>query len=314
MNVYLAGGGSRPYVFMNLFLAGGISGNISKSWKELARQIIEQCESISQEKTERQESLETSWGGRLMNLYLAGEHPVKNGRIAAQRGGQYNILESFYYCKNNAFIPVLIPHLKSFLLDSGAFTFMQGKASVNWDSYTEEYAAFINKHDIKLFFELDIDPIVGLKEVERLRKKLEHLTGKKPIPVWHISRGKEYFVKMCKEYPYVALGGIVTQEVPRAVYEKAFPWFIATAHKYGAKIHGLGYTSLEGLHKYHFDSVDSTAWLYGNRGGYLYKFNPRTGMMDKIDAPSGSRLKSTEAAMHNFLEWIKFQEYAEKHL
>jgi hypothetical protein len=37
-------------------------------------------------------------------------------------------------------------------------------------------------------------------------------------------------------------------------------------------------------------------------------------MMDKIDAPSGSRLKSTEAAMHNFLEWIKFQEYAEKHL
>jgi hypothetical protein len=249
-----------------------------------------------------------------MNLYLAGEHPVKNGRIAAQRGGQYNILESFYYCKNNAFIPVLIPHLKSFLLDSGAFTFMQGKASVNWDAYTEEYAAFINKHDIKLFFELDIDPIVGLKEVERLRKKLEHLTGKKPIPVWHVSRGKEYFVKMCKEYPYVALGGIVTQEVPRAVYEKAFPWFIATAHKYGAKIHGLGYTSLEGLHKYHFDSVDSTAWLYGNRGGYLYKFNPRTGMMDKIDAPSGSRLKSTEAAMHNFLEWIKFQEYAEKHL
>ena len=73
---------------------------------------------------------------------------MKNGRIAAQRGGQYNILESFYYCKNNAFIPVLIPHLKSFLLDSGAFTFMQGKASVNWDSYTEEYAAFINKHDM----------------------------------------------------------------------------------------------------------------------------------------------------------------------
>ena len=313
MNVYLAGGGSRPYVFMNLFLAGGISGNISKSWKELARQIIEQCESISQEKTERQESLETSWG-QTNELILSRGTSRKKWPYSGSEGGQYNILESFYYCKNNAFIPVLIPHLKSFLLDSGAFTFMQGKASVNWDSYTEEYAAFINKHDIKLFFELDIDPIVGLKEVERLRKKLEHLTGKKPIPVWHISRGKEYFVKMCKEYPYVALGGIVTQEVPRAVYEKAFPWFIATAHKYGAKIHGLGYTSLEGLHKYHFDSVDSTAWLYGNRGGYLYKFNPRTGMMDKIDAPSGSRLKSTEAAMHNFLEWIKFQEYAEKHL
>lgn len=287
MNVYLAGGGSRPYVFMNLFLAG------ENGKTRILRNLM---------------------GGQTNELILSRGTSREKWPYSGSEGGQYNILESFYYCKNNAFIPVLIPHLKSFLLDSGAFTFMQGKASVNWDSYTEEYAAFINKHDIKLFFELDIDPIVGLKEVERLRKKLEHLTGKKPIPVWHISRGKEYFVKMCKEYPYVALGGIVTQEVPRAVYEKAFPWFIATAHKYGAKIHGLGYTSLEGLHKYHFDSVDSTAWLYGNRGGYLYKFNPRTGMMDKIDAPSGSRLKSTEAAMHNFLEWIKFQEYAEKHL
>lgn len=27
-----------------------------------------------------------------MNLYLAGEHPVKNGRIAAQRGGNIEYL------------------------------------------------------------------------------------------------------------------------------------------------------------------------------------------------------------------------------
>lgn len=50
MNVYLAGGGSRPYVFMNIFLAGGISGNISATWKKLAEDII-RCESISQERT-----------------------------------------------------------------------------------------------------------------------------------------------------------------------------------------------------------------------------------------------------------------------
>lgn len=271
-----------------------------------------------------------------MQVYLAGENgkwriiksewggyngPLFSRRTSGEKwheshpeGGQYLVLESYYYCRTNNFIPVLIPRLKGFLLDSGAFTFMQGKGVVNWDEYVEEYAAFVKKYDIKLFFELDIDSIVGLKEVERLRKKLETLTGRKPIPVWHVSRGKDYFIKMCKEYPYVALGGIVTQEVPRAVYEKAFPWFIKTAHEHGAKIHGLGYTSIEGLHKYHFDSVDSTAWLYGNRGGYLYKFNPRTGSIDKIDAPKGMRLKSSEAAMHNFNEWVKFQEYAEKHL
>lgn len=254
-------------------------------------------------------------GGEQYEIVSCRRASGEERKLLNNQGGQgCSILESYYYCRNNKWIPPLIPYLKSFLLDSGAFTFMQGKASVNWDEYVEEYADFIRKYDIELFFELDIDSIVGLKEVERLRKKLETLTGKKPIPVWHVSRGKEYFVKMCKEYPYVALGGIVTQEVPRNVYEKAFPWFIQTAHKYGAKIHGLGYTSIEKLKIYHFDSVDSTAWLYGNRGGYLYIFNPHTGTMDKKDAPAGCRLKSKEAAMFNFKEWCKFQEYAEKHL
>jgi hypothetical protein len=87
MNVYLAGGGSRPYVFMNLFLAGGISGNISKSWKELARQIIEQCESISQEKTERQESLETSWGGQTNELILGRGTSREKWPYSGSEGG-----------------------------------------------------------------------------------------------------------------------------------------------------------------------------------------------------------------------------------
>lgn len=271
-----------------------------------------------------------------MNIFLAGEHPVKNGKVALTTGGGYNmnlfiagtmsrpyvtesgegfkILESFYYCRDNEVIPKLLPILGDFLLDSGAFSFMQGKGAVDWDRYTEEYAEWINRYRITKFFELDIDSLVGLKEVERLRNKLERLTGKQPIPVWHKGRGKDYFLGMARDYRYVAIGGIVTQEIPRKVYEGAFPWFINEAHKAGAKIHGLGYTSLEGIKKYHFDSVDSTAWLYGNRGGYLYKFNPGKGGFDKIPTPPGHRLASQDAAKWNFTEWIKFQRYAEKYL
>lgn len=219
---------------------------------------------------------------------------------------EINILESFYYLrKNEEFMP-LIKHFGLFLLDSGAFTFMSGnhKGDCDWDKYVEDYASFINRYDIKLFFELDIDSIVGLAEVERLRKKLEILTNKKPIPVWHKNRGKDYFIKMCKEYPYVALGGIVTKEIPRNVYEKAFPWFINEAHKHGAKIHGLGYTTVANLRKYRFDSVDSTSWLYGNRGGYIYKFNPKTLLMEQY-RKEGCRLKTREGAINNFNEWVK---------
>lgn len=264
-------------------------------------------------------------GGHLkaekMKVFLAGENGKKNilTNLYLNRDGllsHINILESFYYLrKNEEFMP-LIKHFGLFLLDSGAFTFMSGnhKGECDWDKYVEEYAEFINKYDIQLFFELDIDSIVGLQEVERLRVKLENLTKKKPIPVWHKNRGKDYFIEMCKSYPYVAIGGIVTKEIPREKYEMIFPWFIRIAHEYGSKIHALGYTSIANLKKYHFDSVDSTAWLYGNRGGYLYRFNPKTGLIDKHPSPSNSRLKTKEGAVHNFNEWVKFSQYAESFL
>lgn len=247
----------------------------------------------------------------LKNIYIAtGEKLL----LTKDKLKYVNILESYYYLKEAEYFMSLVNDFNSFLLDSGAFTFMQGsnKETIDWDKYVEEYAEFINKYDVKLFFELDIDSIVGLKETERLRDKLEMLTKKKSIPVWHKSRGKDYFIQMCKNYTYVAVGGIVTQEIPREKYEKLFPWFIKTAHQYGSKIHGLGYTTISNLHKYHFDSVDSTAWLYGNRGGFIYKFNPQTGLMEKYKREG--RLKAKEGAMSNFLEWIKFSEYADKKL
>ena len=244
-----------------------------------------------------------------------GNTPIADNFVRDVKLSEMSILESFYYLRKNEEFMTLVKHFGSFLLDSGAFTFMSGthKGGINWDEYVEEYAAFINRWNVHLFFELDIDSVVGLTEVERIREKLEALTGKKPIPVWHRNRGKEYFIKMCENYPYVALGGIVTKEIDRKKYETAFPWFIKTAHDHKCKIHGLGYTTVANLKKYHFDSVDSTAWLYGNRGGYLYKFNPRTGLLEQLDK-EGCRLKSREGAVNNFNEWVKFGKYAEIHL
>ena len=224
------------------------------------------------------------------------------------------ILESFYYADKDE-IQKLMPYFGDFLLDSGAFTFMQNsKTHLDWNDYLERYADFINEYNIEKFFELDIDSVVGYDNVLKLRKKLEALTGKRCIPVWHLSRGKEEFLRMCDEYPYVAIGGIVSKEIKQTQY-KFFPYFINEAHKRGAKIHGLGFTNLEGMRKYHFDSVDSTAWTTGNRFGHIYKFNGRT--ITKINKPVGARVpkeKVRELAVNNFVEWCKFQQYAEGNL
>jgi hypothetical protein len=287
---------------MIIYLAGGITGNGFSFWKEAMKIYLA-------ETYPRQSVIEEA-----MKIYLAGNAPWRDQGLyneTIEKDKPY-ILESYFYLKNhNEWILKMRPFFKDFLLDSGAFTFMSGNTSEsNWDEYVKGYAEFINTHSIDLFFELDIDSIVGIKEVERLRNKLELLTNKKCIPVWHKSRGLEYWKDMCKQYSYVAIGGIVSKEIT----EDDYPFFtplINIANKENCKVHALGFTNMKGMYRYKFYSVDSTAWLYGNRGGFLYSFNGKT--IDKIQ-PKGMRLKGREAAIHNFCEWIKFSKYAQKNL
>lgn len=223
------------------------------------------------------------------------------------------ILESFFYVNKET--EKLLPLFGDFMLDSGAFTFMQNNQNhLNWEEYIERYADFINTNRVDKFFELDIDSVVGYDNVKEYRKKLERLTNKQSIPVWHNNRGKAEYIRMCEEYPYVAIGGLVGGKSEYAQkYWKYFPWFINTAHKNHAKVHGLGFTSLLGLEQYHFDSVDSTAWTTGNRFGFMYFFNGKT--MVKKEKPEGKKFTDSKLlALHNFTEWVKFQKYAETHL
>ena len=227
-----------------------------------------------------------------------------------------NMLFSYYYIDKNPRILSVLPYVNDLLIDSGAFTFMQNsKNHVDWDEYLERYAAFINKYDIDKFFELDIDSIVGYEEVKRLRQKLENITGKKCIPVWHMNRGKNDFLKTCDDYGYVALGGIVGVKKNDPLVKKyvnTFPWFIEEAHKRGIKIHGLGFTNISGLKKCHFDSVDSTSWVSGTRFGSVFVFN---GKEIKTVRYSNRRVKNPKNVhIHNYKEWCKFQRYAEVHL
>lgn len=187
-----------------------------------------------------------------MKVFLAGTSGEEKN-IDIIRASPY-ILESFYYIKPWQY--ELIHTSKMFLLDSGAFTFFSNGKNLNWNDYLIKYAEFINKYDVKYFFELDIDDLIGYENVKKLRQKLTEYTGKKPIPVWHISRGKQNYIDMCKEFDYVAIGGLVGVEIKsrrQKLLEKSFPWFIDVAHKNNAKLHALGYTKVKMFEQYHFD-------------------------------------------------------------
>ena len=54
-----------------------------------------------------------------------------------------------------------------------------------------------------------------MKKLKKIRTKLEKGTNKKCIPVWHLSRGFDEFIKHTQEYDYIAIGGIVTKEIKK---------------------------------------------------------------------------------------------------
>lgn len=254
-----------------------------------------------------------------MKIYLSGISGVKpyllNGDIDTSK---IFALESFYSIRD--WQKSLIPKFASFLLDSGAFTFMSNAIkceNIDWLSYVDKYADFIVENNVKLFFELDIDKIKGLDYVEMLRRRIEDRTHRKSIPVWHPSRGKDYWVQMIKEYSYVAIGGIATKDISPAKYEALFPWMLNQAHKNGAKVHGLGYTRVDNLERFRFDSIDSTTWTVGGQFGEITQFNK--GRMERISyRKNGVKTKLVKdrdmLTLYNFKEWIKMQQYADKYL
>lgn len=243
-----------------------------------------------------------------MKVFLAGTYSRKN---LFRNNKPLYVLESYYYIQEWQ-----LKSLKNwgmFLLDSGAFTFMNNfKGEVNWQEYIDNYASFIIKNNIKYFFELDIDAVVGYEKVKEYTKYLEKKVGRKCIPVWHKSRGLEEWKRITKEYDYVAIGGIVIKEIRPKDYDIFIP-LLKIAKENKCKVHGLGFTNLKGMKKYHFYSVDSTNWLSSSRFGDIEYFNGKE--IVKYLKPKGKKtIHYTIRDDFVVKEWIKFQEYADKYL
>ena len=202
-----------------------------------------------------------------MKIFLAGTYP--NFELVKKYKPNY-ILETFYSLQNRNertldFINFVKQNTKMFLLDSGAFTIFNTKVDTpksKLDEYVEKYAKFVVDFNIKYFFEMDVDYVFGLEVAEEYRRFLERTTKKKPIPVWHKTRGLEYWDYMINNYKYVAIGGLVTEKkIDKEKHLKLLNKMVLKAHQKGVKVHGLGFTKLNQLRRSYFDSVDSTSWV-----------------------------------------------------
>ena len=250
-----------------------------------------------------------------MIVYLAGFKTIEKTWNNSTK--DIYLLSSFWEHKNGTFGEYVTQD--KHILDSGAFSAINDKTgkykNFDWDEYVKKYIAFIKHTKQKLFFELDIDCVIGLNKVEYYRKQIEDAIGIPPIVCWHSNRGADNWIKNCEDYPYVALGTTKANNDGKKI--RANPeilnWFINHAHRNNAKIHGLGFTSVPWLKKLKFDSVDSTTWINGGKFAELTIFNNgefinRRPLINQRGINPNGRL------INNFEQWVKFQKYAKINL
>lgn len=197
-------------------------------------------------------------------------------------------------------------------MDSGAFTFMNSGKKVHWKTYVDKYIEFINKYDIKQFFELDLYtlPDVGIEKTNKMRKYIEHHTGKKSIPVFHACMGLKMYRELCQQYDYIGIGASgITDECKWTKNKVLLKQMVKIANSYGTKVHGLGYTRLSNINKEEvpFYSVDSSAWI-GSR--FNTRYDIRNGILVNSNATQkGMRLKDwKQLDLHNLAQWRKIQQ------
>ena len=244
-----------------------------------------------------------------MKIFLAA---VSIPMYASKVGRKFNGLETFAHLPFSK--PLDKTYYRDFILDSGAFTYAYstGDASkVDWDVYVRRYADYIKRNDIKNYMELDIDKIVGYDKVLEFRRLLEKETGRPCIPVWHTNRGLKEWTNMCKQYKWVAIGGI-RQEIGKKRFQY-LQYFIDEAHRYGTMVHGLGYTRLNDLANgiNVFDTVDSTSWLSAGKFGNISVFDGKR--MNAVKKPAGKKCRLDYKTLNtlSLSEWIDYANYME---
>ena len=200
-----------------------------------------------------------------MILFFAGSESF---RKELKEAGAKNVLTSFYYQKKG--LKELKNDFENIFIDSGGFTARKNNIEIN----LKEYGDFLKENKDYIFTAANLD-VNNLETQLENQKYLEQIY---PIlPVYHYAEysQKRYdlFENYCKNYKYVAVGGVAGQNLSKNRMINYLNFCFKTSLKYKTKIHGFGMASLELLKNYPFYSTDSTTWIQPGRFGTCILYN-----------------------------------------
>lgn len=159
--------------------------------------------------------------------------------------------------------------------DSGAYSAASQGAEVD----IREYGQWLTKWSSILTVKSNLDVIGNPEQSMKNQRQLEAM-GHKVLPVFHVGSPFTELEKLCEEYPYVALGGMVPYSTANLG-----SWLVKcfrVAAKYDTVFHGFGMTRREYLNDFAFYSVDSSAWGASFMFGNLELWDDKTKQFVKI--------------------------------
>lgn len=174
--------------------------------------------------------------------------------------------------------------MKSFFLDSGAYSAYTKNATIDID----QYIAYIKKNMQYIDYYANLDVIDNPEKTYQNQKYLEK-NGLKPLPVFHaITKNTEWLKKYIDEgYDYICLGGIaggaITKEKLISILDILFTNYICDTNGYPKiKTHGFGITFHKALLRYPWYSVDSAAMTLRGAFGMIMMPHFKNGKYDYL--------------------------------
>lgn len=252
--------------------------------------------------------------GEDMKLYLSGMEgdtpAVLEGcrRTHGSKPFLWNLCSYYYIGKNPNTAELIRDNSESVMIDSGAFTFMGGKAHPNLNQYVDDYCKFIQEFDrpnVAGYFEMDLDKQIGYDKVREYRARIEDVTSK-VIPVWHDSLGTKEFINLCSQSKSGIIGITGCHDEIR---DGDYVRFLKTAHDHGCKLHCLGMTNKKLLDTVPFDTVDSASWalhtVFGKVGGRKKKINQDYARINRGEVFAESYREAMKMQRYYYEKWRK---------
>ena len=252
-----------------------------------------------------------------MKIYFAGIESSQWLKAIIQSKGTKSLFSYYYLNKNNNSDDLLetsFENKHNIFLDSGAFSAYTKNVTI--DIY--EYCDFIYKYIDKITTYASLDVIKNPEETLKNYKLMKD-KGLNPLITFHKGSSIGYLKEMVNENDYIAVGGMAGQK-GSTLQKTKFLDKCFSIIKSDCKVHGFGYTSIKGLQRYPFYSVDSTNWLSGSQRAQVYKYENgnlkgySTNDKNKINSMSVNykdynNKRWYDRVVNNAVEWQKFETY-----